>query len=1056
MKTNVQTNNQAEILACTLAVRTVFRIVERYPSSHSFIIRGDSAHVIDTLLSGRLASFVPNSRFPNSSFWKDLKTEVDKAKILGVSLSFSWVPRRFNKESDELCNAILDGREPNPLVSSVAGISLSLEESLDSILSHLSSRRSPVVRCLPIDLAKNWQALVQNVCGCLQTPHSIRRKIFLIFPHLLSLHQSVIKNRHDFKTLRAHITMMGDPMYLADSISSLVTKLSSPPTPFSSGRTNESIKLKTLASRGLFDKMFTDDSISVLTEVSKEQEQKTRDMFPTSPLPFPILDILSESEEGCKFDIQEIVKQIPRLKRGKAPGLSGWTRELLYPLICDSPILPFLKFLQTSLQEIANGFLSLSEQNFLRSGVLTLLTYKGSEKIRPIVVKDVLCKLVWRILLSRISDPSLSSFGSVFSRKGGSALGVCVVQRTLDLGGCVVSLDAKNAFNCVSRHAAFKYLFDNKEIYKDVIPFINFNYCNPSTAIHFSANGNCSFSVDITSGTSQGCVSGPIFLEWAKCPILSHLRTKNIFLLTISDDTYIINPKSPSEVDYVVECFQGVNLDLTGPKAKILSFYSSPPCFPIPSIPNCSVFSNPTSLLGCVVYPFKDRFNLQQNGLDESIACLSKMFGKIKSRIKFILECQTSLQIKFLMLRAIQWYQVYHVSCLPSSKFSCDIIDSIEKLYTECAVSLLSLSANKPNLHVHLFSPIEDGGLGLLPYSLLRKDLHNSLLSLAMPVCESLGIPTLSVSCENSSMKQIWKHAMATRRKIQENNIEGSKSVFENKSWLQAWPTSHITTMDDDCFLFGVHYRLGFIAPYSHRCLLHSSVDFSKLSGENVFEHVESCVSCGGIFFHIRHERVNNVLHKTFRHHSLVSEINPSGFPIPDNDKGGPDFLLFVGSKTYAGDVSITKQKTQVAYNRKIRTYKEFSTSTTFITFPFILSSKGFVDIFTMKILNEIAMKTSSSSLVRDCVVNTQFELVKGQFTAMKISLARSNLSISSPPPVMYSSLNEEFSKPTQKEDQANSMGKDKTTNETSKPQDQTNFLDSPQTVEPPCSHRLH
>jgi hypothetical protein len=240
---------------------------------------------------------------------------------------------------------------------------------------------------------------------------------------------------------------------------------------------------------------------------------------------------------------------------------------------------------------------------------------------------------------------------------------------------------------------------------------------------------------------------------------------------------------------------------------------------------------------------------------------------------------------------------------------------------------------------------------------------------------------------------------IAISRTASDSRATSERSAVNVKCWLDTWPSSHLTSLSDEEFVFAVRYRLGEISPFPHVCRLSSDINLQYLSPTDVWEHVESCRSCGGLFNHIRHEKVNNILHTIFRRSGLVSELNPSGLPVPGNDRGGPDFLLIQGSKIFAGDVSITRGKTSDAYRRKMRQYEEFAESTGFIPFPFILSTRGLMDRSTMYILKTIAKEVVFSGFFIDCCVLPQFELVRGLFAAMRISRARYSLTHFSPDP---------------------------------------------------------
>ncbi|PHR97492.1 MAG: hypothetical protein COA68_12440 [Oceanobacter sp.] len=166
--------NQSEIRAATLAVKTAVAIAEA-TGKKEFVIKGDSSHVISCVRTARLLTFSPFSRLPNAALWNDLRSAVEFASAQGLSVSFVWAPRRYNREADEFCNARFDGRDPNPLVASAPSVPPSAAAMLDDILRLLLLRKFPCLRFLPLELALVWRELVYARCAHESLPHSVRK-----------------------------------------------------------------------------------------------------------------------------------------------------------------------------------------------------------------------------------------------------------------------------------------------------------------------------------------------------------------------------------------------------------------------------------------------------------------------------------------------------------------------------------------------------------------------------------------------------------------------------------------------------------------------------------------------------------------------------------------------------------------------------------------------------------------------------------------------------------------------------------------------------------------
>ena len=117
----VHTSQQAEISGCLFALRVVLSLASLAPNK-KYILRGDSSHVIDAIVTGRLNHYDPRCTLPNATLWADVRKAWDDVINAGVNVSAQWVPRRHNCEADELCIATLDGRSPRPEIVSPSAV----------------------------------------------------------------------------------------------------------------------------------------------------------------------------------------------------------------------------------------------------------------------------------------------------------------------------------------------------------------------------------------------------------------------------------------------------------------------------------------------------------------------------------------------------------------------------------------------------------------------------------------------------------------------------------------------------------------------------------------------------------------------------------------------------------------------------------------------------------------------------------------------------------------------------------------------------------------------
>ena len=80
------------------------------PDIKEFWVMGDSNLAIDCITSGRIYGYKQHSKYQNSTLWLRLRQAIEECIEHGCVIHFVWIPQKENMQSDELCNAALDGR----------------------------------------------------------------------------------------------------------------------------------------------------------------------------------------------------------------------------------------------------------------------------------------------------------------------------------------------------------------------------------------------------------------------------------------------------------------------------------------------------------------------------------------------------------------------------------------------------------------------------------------------------------------------------------------------------------------------------------------------------------------------------------------------------------------------------------------------------------------------------------------------------------------------------------------------------------------------------------
>ncbi len=238
------------------------------------------------------------------------------------------------------------------------------------------------------------------------------------------------------------------------------------------------------------------------------------DMFPQSELPS---SIPNRDRTPHIIRYAEIMRALKKMKRGKAPGLTGWTTEHLLPLLLKCPPRHVTQF-EAIFTALVNVNVSPLEARLMKTGVIIPFSYRDRpEKIRPIVLICSVVKLCWHIALLDFKDPTIDLSGHTFGKRSSCQLAIAAVKAAIDDGRVVVCCDAQNAFNTLHRDAALRYMQSKPLVYGRIYSLVNLFYAEPSYAILF-ARSFAVLTVTVTTGTRQGCVSGPMFYTVGTLP----------------------------------------------------------------------------------------------------------------------------------------------------------------------------------------------------------------------------------------------------------------------------------------------------------------------------------------------------------------------------------------------------------------------------------------------------------------------------------------------------------------------------------------------------------
>ncbi|NJK31754.1 MAG: reverse transcriptase-like protein [Deltaproteobacteria bacterium] len=639
-------NNVAELMGAIAAITAAIMYIVKF-GPITVRIEGDSDHVIAALRDGRARAYASTPDLPikNATLWHQLGKKVKQLEEMTSDVTYCWIPRSMNREADELANAALDRREPRRSIKSTTITSGTLD-ALVEIVALLPQKRLSTLRGIPRSLTAAYKAATKHAVKMCQSFYpSCTKYLILCWPHIVSLRRSRIMCHDDHAELRDHLLLLQTDEYLLSAVLELLDKLKSDVHEEPRDPASEERRLATFVKMGNFAKILQDhDAYPATPNDADAVKRKLDELFPNATLPEPL-----PQNKTTPITIGEMLLAIKRLRRGKAPALSGWTKELISPAVfdmCEEVQHAFADLLSA----IANNAVDGTMQKYLTHGVLLPLLYHSKQnKVRPVVMLDTLVKMAWHVLLHACQNHELSSTSHVGKRPGGCQLAIAAIQAALDADHIVISMDAVNAYNTVSRHAAFDFLRANAASMSRLFPMANLMYAAPSSAVWYHGSRPI-YAVTITAGSRQGCVSGLSLLEWATMKVNRKFATK---ITQVADDVNIISADSCSVVSNVVNEYKRVNQDLQGPKCRAI-------CSPgkwhiaknsIPNIADNQIVTTSTRVLGGVVHP---------RGVNDSTP-LTAIHQKLTDKYSKITKLPLTTQEKWLVLLNVTFHALFYV-----------------------------------------------------------------------------------------------------------------------------------------------------------------------------------------------------------------------------------------------------------------------------------------------------------------------------------------------------------------------------------------------------------
>ena len=236
---------------------------------------------------------------------------------------------------------------------------------------------------------------------------------------------------------------------------------------------------------------------------------KMKALHPPPHLGLPLPE-LPANAPVVKILTPEVEKAIDDMKTGTAPGIDGWTTEMLQTMSENPACVEMLAELCT---DIANGAIPNEARELLLQARLVPILKSvdpatNTPTWRPITCGNALLKLVARIMLAKVQKPVKELMGQLqrgVGYRGGVESVVHTAQAMLESNPSWImwQSDAENAFNTQSRHGFLSKLYACDSLAM-IWRFVDMCYARPSSLLLFDGR-NVVEELFSAEGTRQGC-----------------------------------------------------------------------------------------------------------------------------------------------------------------------------------------------------------------------------------------------------------------------------------------------------------------------------------------------------------------------------------------------------------------------------------------------------------------------------------------------------------------------------------------------------------------------
>jgi len=881
-------------------------------------------------------------------------------------LSFEWIPRSHNAFADELCNAAMDNRAPNfstlrmlPVPDRFAAPSA---EELDSICRRcVSGSTGPTWRSMPLQLKVTWHAILARVSqwgpvALLLAPVVLLQRFgeqpftrlqrMAATPQLIEMHYwnaAHEEEDHPPERQRRQTAFFDSAENMAAETSAKARKLEMVER-MAAHSPSKAVKL-------LFGSPAA--SPEEATESARKKFTALHDEVPDGSLQMPC-----RLPDWIHAD-QLIAAVATRMARAAAPGVDGWTRELLLASFCK----PTVPVFETLANAIARNSLPHWPAALLRSARVAAWS-RPKKDHRIIGMTSCVTKAVWKLLTAQhMLHHRLAKNLGAFTAGGVLAI-IRWANSAYERGEALFTGDVDDAYWNVDR----KRLHDHLAEKNSPLTFIfRLCYASPAIALHGSLKYTCGkgllpgcggasilYAIDTSFDIMRGELSNP-----SKSAIFADDVTSTD-AATFSQISAALAPKKLSKIAVLCKEPNRVPSEFAGSRVRAMR------------------------LLGGFVG-------------DEAEA--SKLFSdcvldKLSTMRDVVSQPGLSIQARWAMLRSleagIRWRFMAtapNITMHDSQRIDDLIADYVFKLLPRDAV---------PNhkSRTLLYIPLTSGGLGFVQFNLHAADLYAATTAMAVwppvPVDQSGGLCARAVTVRTAYQVLREKFSAAAQDVLGPHEAKTRHDLSTPWFCISAL-TKHLRINDEAWGLQMANYL---------KCAVPYPTCGAASRHSLTFDHSMCCHKCGAPYRTPRHSGIISAFRSVASQFGIqCSENFFHALGVQPTGKR-PDVIVYRAGrdlKPLVFDMSAPHQPTEHHFNSVVKQYaaklhKYSAWKPDLIEFkPFIITPLGHLHPQTKSDIEGLDGVACRKGFSRECINRIKVALTNFEVYRRAALVMRSN-----------------------------------------------------------------